>query len=131
MKKRRVIIADSSQNLLEGIRCLMNTIFDYVVMVADMESMLDSASGMDADLVICDLSLGAGRLEQAIDSLKTISPRIKVMLLSIYDEPAAIREAISSGADGLVFKRSAAEDLIPAVEKIMAGGTFFSAVHEK
>ena len=126
MNRRRVIIADCSQNLLEGIRGLLRTVFDSVVMVADLDSLLDAASRMEADLVVLDLSLGTGRCGEAVKAVKKAYPGMKVLVMSLHDEPGAVQEAVSAGADGFVLKRSAAADLLPAVEKILSGKTFFS-----
>ncbi|MBD3178311.1 MAG: response regulator [Candidatus Latescibacteria bacterium] len=126
MNRRRVIIADCSQNLLEGIRGLLRTVFDSVVMVADLDSLLDAASRMKADLVVLDLSLGTNRCGEAVKAVKKSFPGIKVLVMSLHDEQGAVQAAVSAGADGFVLKRSAASDLLPAVEKILAGKTFFS-----
>jgi len=131
MNLKRVIIADQSQQLLEGIRCLLNTVFDSVVMVADTESMLDAASRIKADMVVMNLPLGAVCIEDAIKRVRDISPGIKILVISIHDEPATVRRVNSAGADGFVQKRYAAEDLIPAVEQVMCGGSFFSAVQKR
>jgi len=128
MKRRRVIIADSSQNLLEGIRGLLETIFDSVIMVADLDSLLDAATKIQADLAVLDISLGSKQCADAVRTIKEVSPDMKVLVMSMHDESTALEKAVSSGADGFVLKRSAAEHLIPAVEKILQGGTFYSTI---
>jgi len=126
VKTQRVIIADSSQRLLEGIRGLLETVFGSVVMVADAESLMDAAEMIGADLVVVDISLGDNTWAEAVKTIKSRFPDIKVLVTSIHDEQAALQQALSAGADGFVLKRLAANDLIPAVEAILAGGTFAS-----
>lgn len=46
--------------------------------------------------------------------------------MSVHDEPAAIDECLAAGAMGLVLKRSAATDLIPAIERALAGSAYVS-----
>lgn len=128
VNQKRVIIADSSQNLLEGIRGLLETVFDLVVMVANFESLIDTAEKLQVDMVVVDLSLTAKRCKEAIRIIKKRFPDIKVLVMSIHDENSALQEAISAGADGFVLKSSAAKDLIPAVNTILSGGTFFSII---
>ena len=131
MNRSRVIIADSSQNLLEGIRGLLETEFDCVFMVADFESLIDAADKIGADLVVIDLSLGRNRLSDTISRIKKRFPGIKVLVMSIHDEKVALEEAVSAGAEGFVLKRTAANDLIPAVRRILAGEKFFSVIKNK
>lgn len=125
MDKTRAIIADPSQAFLEGVRGMVEEMFDYVVMVADDRSMLDASGKLGADLVLVDISIGARVLEEAVRAIKADFPGLKVIVMSSHDEPAALHKALSIGADGFVLKRNAATELIPAIEAVMAGGTFF------
>jgi DNA-binding NarL/FixJ family response regulator len=54
-KTGRVLLADSHQNMLAGIRSLLENIFEVVVMVADERSLLDSLDKISPDLVVVDL----------------------------------------------------------------------------
>jgi len=58
--------------------------------------------------------------------LKTAFPNIKLIILSVHDEQAAVRECIEAGACGVVLKRRAVDDLIPAVEAVLKGNTYVS-----
>lgn len=128
MFRKRVIIADSSQSFLEGIRGLLETVFDSVVMVADVSSLLDATERLSPDMVVIDLSLGALDEVGAVGSIRRRFPGLKVLVLSRHDERTARRRALEAGADGFVLKREAAVDLIPAVEAILRGGTYSSSV---
>jgi len=128
MFRKRVIIADSSQSLLEGIRGLLETAFDLVTMVADVDSLIDAAEKLSADMVVIDLSLDARHEAGAVRTIKSRFPDLKVVVLSIHDETAARKRALEAGAEGFVLKRDAATDLLPAVEAVLAGGTYSSAL---
>ena len=128
MFRKRVIIADSSQSFLEGIRGLLETVFDSVVMVAEVSSLLDATERLSPDMVVIDLSLKATDEVGAVTSIRRRYPDLKMIVLSRHDEPAARRKALEAGADGFVLKREAASDLVPAVEAILRGGTYSSSV---
>ncbi|MGH7380775.1 MAG: hypothetical protein ACREKR_00900 [Candidatus Methylomirabilales bacterium] len=53
-------------------------------------------------------------------------PQLKVIILSVHDEPAAVKAVLEAGALGFVLKRSAATDLIPAVREALQGRTYVS-----
>jgi two-component system invasion response regulator UvrY len=51
-------------------------------------------------------------------------PDLRLIVLSVHDEPTVVGQMLSAGVAGFVLKRSAATDLIPAVNKILRGGTY-------
>jgi DNA-binding NarL/FixJ family response regulator len=126
MDGMRVIIADRSHGLLEGLRGLLETVFDSIVMVADVRSLIDTAERIGADMAVVDLAFGADEGVEAVKKIKIQFPEMKVLVISTHDEETARDRALSAGADGFVLKRLAADDLIPAVELLLGGGTFAS-----
>ena len=125
-KYDRVILADTHHPMLEGIRGLLETIFEAVVMVADDTSLFDTAARLDADLIVVDLSLPVSRDVNIVRRLKERFPELKLIVLSIHDEAIVVKEAMAAGAEGLVLKRSAATDLIPAVRAVLRGRKYVS-----
>jgi DNA-binding NarL/FixJ family response regulator len=123
-----LLVADAHQNMLEGIRTLLAELFEVVVMVADEDSLLGIFVTINPDLIIVDLSLpptGAERILRRLRLSDSPSP-VKVIILSVHDEAEVVHEAIDAGAMGLVLKRSAATDMIPAVEAVLKGDTYIS-----
>ena len=57
MHSNCVILADGHQNMLEGIRGLLQTTFESVVMVADEKSLFDVIEKLNPDMIVVDLSL--------------------------------------------------------------------------
>lgn len=127
MKKGCVILADSHQNLLEGIRGLLESMFEAVVMVTDKRSLFEVADKLKPRLAIVDLSLPVcGELNVARE-FKSRYPELKFIILSVHDEPEAVNEVMSAGASGFVLKRSIATDLLPAVRKVLQRCTYVSS----
>jgi two-component system secretion response regulator SsrB len=125
-KSRCVILADRHQDLLEGIRGLLETMFETVVMVADKRSLFEAVGKVKPDLAVVDLSLSASGQLNIAREIKDSYPELKLIILSVHDEPAAIDEVMSAGASGFVLKRSVAVDLFKAVEEVERGWTFIS-----
>ncbi len=113
--------------MLEGVRGLLETLFDTVVMVADEGSLLEAIESLAPDVVVMDLSLS-----RSADGANVVSrtlrqcPQQRLIVLSVHDEPEAVSAAWSAGARAFVLKRAAASDLIPAVEAVLAGGSYVS-----
>ena len=126
MEQGSVILADSHQDLLEGIRGLLETTFETVVMVADKKSLFEAADKLKPQLAIVDLSLPISGEVNVAREVKSRYPDLKFIIMSIHDQPVAVREVMSEGASGFVLKRSIATDLFPAVRAALKGRTYIS-----
>jgi DNA-binding NarL/FixJ family response regulator len=74
------------------------------------------------DLALMDLDMpGEGGIA-ATRKLKAARPELRVLVLTVFDEPATILEAICAGADGYLLKRASHEELIAQVRSILDGG---------
>ncbi|MGB6379245.1 MAG: response regulator transcription factor, partial [Syntrophobacteria bacterium] len=119
MKYGSVILADRHQNMLEGIRGLLEAMFETVVMVADKASLFDTAEKINPDLAVVDLSLPVSGEINIARQLKDKYPELKIIILSVHDEQTVVSEIMASGVSGFVLKRSVASDLILAVDKVL------------
>ena len=126
MKQERVLLADIHQNMLVGVRTLLENMFEKVFMVADEESLLDAAEKIKPDLIIADLSLPVTIEINIARRLHKTFPEIKLIILSIHDESTAINECMEAGAQGFVLKRTAVNDLIPAIEAVLQDDSYIS-----
>jgi two-component system secretion response regulator SsrB len=115
-----VLLADRHHGLTEGVRGLLETVFGTVVMVADEASLVDGAGRLRPDLAIVDLSLARDRGLGWLHELRKSCPGLKVIVLSVHDEPSVGRAVIEAGADAIVLKRAVATDLLPAIDRIRA-----------
>ncbi len=126
MKRNRILIADAHLTMMAGVRLLLKDRFEVSVMVADDNSLRDAVSSSPFDLVIADLSIPMPSGENIARLLKTLSPELRVIILSVHDEAVAVQECLAAGARGFVLKRTAVDDLIPAVEAVLSGETYVS-----
>lgn len=113
-----VLLADRHHGMTEGIRGLLETAFETVVMVADEASLLDGAERLQPEVAVVDLSLARSQGLDWLRALKECCPTLKVIVLSVHDEMAVQRAAIDAGADAFVLKRSIATELLPAIELV-------------
>ena len=118
-----VLLADRHQGLTEGVRGLLETAFGAVVMVADEASLLESASRLQPDVAVVDLSLAQNSGLDWLRAVRQRCPELKVIVLSVHDEQSVRRAAIEAGADAFVLKRAIVTDLLPAVELVTGAPT--------
>ncbi len=126
MKRKRILIADAHPTMMTSVHTLLRDKFEASVMVADDESLRDAVENGYFDVVISDLSMPVPSGENVARLLNRLNPGLRVIILSVHDEPAVVEECLSAGAKGFVLKRAATNDLVPAVEAVLRGGTFVS-----
>jgi DNA-binding NarL/FixJ family response regulator len=121
-----VLLADRHHGLTEGLRGLLETHFATVVMVADENSLMESAGRLKPSLAVVDISLTRKEGLQWLHRLRERCPAMKLIVLSVHDEPSVLRAAMEAGADGFVVKRNIATDLLLAVDAVLAGKRYGS-----
>ena len=126
MKLNCVILADSHQDMLEGIRGLLQTSFESVVMVADEKSLFETVKKLQPDIVVVDLSLPVSDEVNVARKIRSLYPDLKFIILSVHDGATAVNEVMSAGAAGFVLKRCIATDLLSAVQEISKGNSYIS-----
>jgi len=122
---RCVLLADRHLGLVAGMRGLLQTIFDVVVMVADEASLCESARRMHVDLAIVDLSLTQNNGLEFIRRIRRLFPELKLIALSVHREKNVQDAVIAAGAHGFVLRQFIATDLLPAIGSVLAGNTYF------
>jgi len=121
-----VLLADRHHGLTEGVRGLLETAFDAVVMVADVTSLFESAERLKPTVAVVDVSIARAEGLQWLSRLRSRCPDVKLIVLSVHDEPAVCGAALEAGADAFVLKRSIATDLLPAIDAVQAGQGYVS-----
>ncbi len=124
VKQGRVLLADGHLGMLGGVHGLLDALFETVLMVADEASLVDALASHKPDLVVVDLSLPREGEADVARRLMRRQPDLRLIVLSIHDEPTVVNQMLSAGVAGFVLKRSAATDLVPAVKEVLGGGTY-------
>jgi DNA-binding NarL/FixJ family response regulator len=127
VKHGRALLADSHLGMLEGVHGLLGALFETVLMVADERSLMEAVTTFKPDLVVVDLSLPREGEANIARRLMGCHPDLRLIVLSVHDEPTVLCQMLSAGVTGFVLKRSAATDLIPAVKEVLGGKVYVSA----
>lgn len=89
-----------------------------------------SLSGVDVpwDVVLMDIDLPGMSGIEATRRIKARLPGVSVVVLTVFEEPTTILEAISAGADGYLLKKASATELLNQLRVIVAGGAPLTAL---
>jgi DNA-binding NarL/FixJ family response regulator len=126
MKKLRLLIVDDHAIVREGLRSLLSSDarFDMVGEAIDGPSAVTAVERLQPDVVIMDVSLPGTNGAQVTRQLKQRFPEIRVLALTVHEEGGYLRSLMDAGASGYVLKRSAAGELMRAIEVVSGGGTY-------
>ncbi len=124
--KPRLLLADDHAIVVEGLRRLLEPNFELVGTVGDGRALLESAERLKPEVIVVDVSMPLLNGIEAVRRLKKISPRCKVVVLSMHEDVHIAAESLRAGASGYVLKHSAAETLNHAITEVLKGHTFVS-----
>ena len=127
MKKLRVLLADDHKVVRDGLRLLIDGQRDMRVVgeAGNGKEALRQARDLKPDVVVMDLSMPELNGLQATERLKAERPEIKVVALTVHEDPSYLLQLCRAGAVGYVLKRSAGDDLIQAIRTVAGGGMHF------
>lgn len=95
--------------------------------LAEVERLLNKRQEPAWDLVLMDLDLPGLNGIEATCWLKKNLPRLPIVMLTVFEEPSTILEAISAGADGYLLKKASAPEILAQLRMIVSGGAPLTA----
>src|SRR5215470_18433840 len=123
----RVMLADDHTILVEAFRKLLEPHFEIVGSVADGRALLETAAQLKPDVIVVDIAMPLMNGLEAALRLKELMPTVKLIFLTMNEDPDLAVEAMQRGASGYLLKSSAASELIRAIQMAMKGKTYLTA----
>ncbi|NLA35284.1 MAG: response regulator transcription factor [Actinobacteria bacterium] len=123
----RVLLADDHKLLREGLRRGLEAAGEEVVAeAANGEEAVELARRFRPDVVLMDLSMPVVDGIEATRRITSESPHARILILTMHDDPARTRAAISAGASGYLTKGTSFVDVLHTIRIVAAGETFLS-----
>ena len=126
MQRPRVLLADDHTLLLEAFEKLLEPNCQVVGRVADGRALLEVAPKLRPDVVVLDISMPLLNGLDAGQQLKKMLPAVKVIYLTVNEDPDVAARALEAGASGYLLKKSAASELFQAIQKVARGGSYIT-----
>ena len=124
MRRPRVLLADDHTLLLDAFAKLLEPECDVVGTVADGRALLAAAEELKPDVVVLDIAMPLLNGLDAGRQLKKALPDVKLIFLTMNQDPAIAAEAFRAGASGYLLKTSAGSELVKAIEEAMSGRSY-------
>lgn len=122
----RLVLADDHAIFREGLAHLLSSDpeIEVVGSTGRGDEALEIIRTEKPDIAILDISMpGLNGIDVSREAAAEALPT-RIILLTMHDDPTLAREAIEAGVAGFVVKDNTASDLIDAVHKVSAGGSF-------
>jgi two-component system response regulator NreC len=120
------MIADDHAILRAGLRMLVNAQTDMEVVseAADGEKAVQTARETKPDVALLDLTMPRVGGMKALQQIARDCREVRVLVLTMHDDPAYLRSAMAFGASGYLLKRAVDAELIAAIRAVYRGGVY-------
>lgn len=122
----RVILADDHAMVLEAFCMLLGSEVDVVATAADGHELIRAVKEHKPDVVVTDISMPVLNGVDACSKLFKILPDLKIIFLTVNDDPDLVAEVIRKGAKGFLLKNSASGELLQAIKAVASGSTYIT-----
>lgn len=127
-KKISVYIVDDHQIMIDGIKALLLSSGEFEIVGQQTNPLLaiDDIMSKKPDILITDISMKEMSGIELARKMRSLTPELKILALSMYSDRETISEMLVAGINGYVLKNTGMEELVAALTKIAAGQQFFS-----
>jgi len=122
------VIADDHAVVRRGLRQLLEAEggFEVVAEAGDISGARRYVRGHHPDVLVLDLNMPEGSSLDAVPDIRTEAPDTAIVVLTMQNEPAYARQALSAGVLGYVLKDAADAELVEAVRRAAEGDSYLN-----
>jgi DNA-binding NarL/FixJ family response regulator len=120
----RIAIVEDDSGLRETFQQIFGSADDFRVVGAfgDAETALRQLPGKSPEVVLMDINLPGMSGIECLRQLKATQPKVRVIMVTVYDDDDRLFQSLVAGADGYLLKRATRLRLLESVRDIVAGG---------
>ena len=127
------LVVDDHPLFLEALRLSLSSAFPNASVteaasIAEARKAIDQAGSFD--LVLLDLSMPGTSCFDGLLELRTVHPKLPIVICSALEDPRIIHEALSYGASGFISKSVRRAELATAIEEVMSGNIYLPTGYE-
>jgi DNA-binding NarL/FixJ family response regulator len=126
MSGPRILLADDHVLLLDALTRLLADEWNVVGKVSDGVAVVAAAEHLRPDLIVLDIAMPPVSGLDIGRQIKRTIPDVKLVFMTMNEDPELAAEAFDSGASGYVLKRSAASELSMAIREVTKGRSYIA-----
>ena len=125
----RVLIADDHAIVREGLRQMLETQADIVVVgeAGDGLEALEQTRHLRPDVLLLDIAMPRMSGLEVVQLIREAIPKTEILILSMYEKEAYAHKVLGAGAKGYVLKGAPSKDLLDGIRAVHGGHYFLSS----
>jgi len=124
LTRPRVLVADDHQMLVDALKRVLEPRCEVVGMASNGRELLKAAARLQPDIIVLDIAMPELNGLDAARHLKSSMPKLKIIFMTMNEDPDMVGEAFRAGASAFLLKQGAALELTDAIEKVLKGGSY-------
>jgi len=124
MRRPRVLLADDHKMLLDALQGLLESSYEVVGLVTDGRALLKDAEKLQPDVIVLDIAMPQLNGLDAGRQLKRSMPSVKLVFMTMNEDPYLVGEAFRAGASAFLLKQAAGLELNKAIAEVLKGGSY-------
>ena len=124
LRRTRVLLADDHQMLVDALKGVLEPKFEVVGTVRDGRALLQAAAKLQPEVIVVDVAMPELNGLDAARQIRHNMPNVKVVFMTMNEDPDLVGEAFRAGASAFLLKQGAAFELTDAIDKVLKGGSY-------
>jgi DNA-binding NarL/FixJ family response regulator len=124
VRRPRVLLADDHQMLADALKSIVEPRCEVVGSVRDGRALLEAGDRLQPDIVVLDIGMPHLNGLDAGRNLKRTLPNVKLIFMTMHEDPYLVGEAFRAGGSAFLLKDAAASELTTAIDAVLKGGTY-------
>lgn len=122
----QILIADDHPVFAEGLRLLLEKNYGVLASVSDGRALVSAAARLKPDVIVVDIGMPLLNGLDAAQRVREQLPKVKVVFLTMQDDPNLAAAALEIGPVGFVLKHSAGSELLKAISEVLRGRSYLT-----
>lgn len=120
----KVMLYEDNPQLREGLTMLINGSegFEVIAAFKNCNNVLTEVQAFTPDVILMDIDMPGTNGIQGLKQIRLIDNDVKILMLTVFDDNKNVFEAISSGANGYVLKKTPPAKLLEYISEAQSGG---------
>jgi DNA-binding NarL/FixJ family response regulator len=123
----RILLADDHNLVVERVLSVLERDFEVVGTASNGRELVNEAERLRPDVIVLDISMPVLTGIEAAHQLREAGSTVKLVFLTVHEEPAFVQACFAEGGLGYVKKSRLGTDLIPAINEALSGHRFISS----
>jgi len=124
--RARILLAEDHAVVAEGLKLLIEQSHDVIGIVTNGRALVSEASKTQPDLIVLDIGMPLLNGLDAARRVREVLPKVKIVFLTMQENPNLAAAAMQLGSVGFVVKHSAGSELLKAIDQVLSGKSYLT-----